>query len=167
MTTFSKRLATLRAVLPSSNLAHLETAEPESTTVSWRETMAQMATNVAPELRDRLAFVHALADATDDDVALVSPLTVSSSILTSATWASLTTWMRFACTAPERSSVRQFFSPRRPQAAWPHFSDAGSLRAGTSVIPSRGLRLRCASNCSLGDRGWSPCLARTDPLGPT
>ena len=70
MTTFSKRLATLRAVLPTTDLSHIERVEDDSP-ANWRETMAQMATNVSPELRGRLALVHALADVTDDDVALV------------------------------------------------------------------------------------------------
>ena len=70
MTTFSKRLATLRAVLPTTDLSHIERAEEDSPE-NWRETMAQMSTNVSPEVRDRLALVHALADVTDDDVGLV------------------------------------------------------------------------------------------------
>jgi len=70
MTTFSKRLATLRAVLPTTDLSHIERAEDDSP-ANWRETMAQMSTNVSPELRERLALVHALPDVTDDDVALV------------------------------------------------------------------------------------------------
>ena len=70
MTTFSKRLATLRAVLPSTDLSHIERAEDDSP-ANWRAAMAQMSTNVSPEVRGRLALVHALADVTDDDVALV------------------------------------------------------------------------------------------------
>ncbi len=70
MTTFSKRLATLRAVLPTTDLSHIERAEDDSP-ANWRAAMAQMSTNVAPELRERLALVHALADVADDDVALV------------------------------------------------------------------------------------------------
>jgi len=70
MTTFSKRLATLRAILPTTDLSHIERAEGDSR-ANWRETMAQMSSNVSPALRERLAFVHALADVTDDDVALV------------------------------------------------------------------------------------------------